>query len=145
MISNIQPLSMTLGPMLNFFGKALRNSLKQENLFYSLEHIFVLKMVLDCDSVVVQQDLAEKLGKDKSFILRLVDSLEKDGLIRRIVDPNDRRRNILEVTYLGNQLLHKFYEIELKVSEALWKDLSHEEMDVFNNVLTKLKHNAEKL
>ena len=136
---------MTLGPMLNFFGKTLRNSLKQENLFYSLEHIFVLKMVLDCDSVVVQQDLAEKLGKDKSFILRLVDSLEKDCLIRRIVDPNDRRRNILEVTYLGNQLLHKFYEIELKVSEALWKDLSHEEMDVFNNVLTKLKHNAEKL
>ena len=102
MASNIKPLGLTLGPLLNMIGKAMRVLLKEKGISYSLEQLYILTVVRDSEEVVVQQDLAETLGKDKSFILRIVDSLENDGLIRRIVDSNDRRRNILEVTYLGN-------------------------------------------
>lgn len=141
MVSHIKPLGMAVGPVLSMFGKAMRAILKQEELPYTLEQLYVLYVVRECKETVVQQDLAEKLGKDKSFILRIVDSLEKEGLIRRIVDANDRRRNILEVTYLGNQLLNRFFEIELKLTEVLMKDIEKEEMETFYNVITKIRHN----
>ncbi len=44
---------------------------------------------------VVQQDMADVLGKDKSSILRLIDSLEEQKLVNRVNDPHDRRRNCL--------------------------------------------------
>lgn len=143
MASNIKPLGMSLGPLLNLLGKAMRAILKQEGIPYSLEQLFVLSVVRDSKEAVVQQDLAEQLGKDKSFILRVVDSLEKAGMIRRIVDSNDRRRNILEVTYLGNQLVNRFYEIELKVTEVFFKGISEEEIEAYHYVIGKIRANFE--
>lgn len=131
--------------MLSVLGKAMRLILKQEGVPYSLEQLYTLNIVRNCKDIVVQQDLVEKLGKDKSVILRLVDSLEKEELIRRIVDVNDRRRNILEITYLGNQLLNKFQEVEIRVSEVLMKDITGEEIKVFYDVIEKMTANSEKM
>lgn len=143
MASNIKPLGMTLGPLLSLLGKAMRSILKQEGIPYSLEQLIILTVVRDSKEAVVQQDLAEKLGKDKSFILRVVDSLEKAGMIRRIVDFNDRRRNILEVTYLGNQLVNRFYDIELRVTEVFFKGITDQEIEAYHNVLAKIRANFE--
>jgi MarR family transcriptional regulator for hemolysin len=145
MIPTVKPIGIAIGPVLNILGRTMRLILKQEGVSYSLEQLYILSMVRDRKDTVVQQDLAERLGKDKSVILRIVDSLEKEKLIRRIVDSNDRRRNILEVTYLGNQLMNKFQEIELKVSEALIKDISEEEINNFYNVVSKMRINADKI
>lgn len=131
--------------MLSVLGKAMRLILKQEGVPYSLEQLYTLNIVRNCKDIVVQQDLVEKLGKDKSVILRIVDSLEKEELIRRIVDVNDRRRNILEITYLGNQLLNKFQEVEIRVSEVLMKDITGEEIKVFYDVIEKMTANSEKM
>lgn len=145
MVSRIKPIGISLGPMLSVLGKAMRLILKQEGVPYSLEQLYTLNIVRNCKDIVVQQDLVEKLGKDKSVILRLVDSLEKEELIRRIVDVNDRRRNILEITYLGNRLLNKFHEVEIRVSEVLMKDITGEEIKVFYDVIEKMTANSEKM
>lgn len=145
MATNIKPLGVTLGPMLAAITRPIKAILKQEEIPYSIEHLVLLKITRECKDSVVQQDLAEKMGKDKSMILRIVDILEKDGLLRRIVDPNDRRRNILEVTYLGNQFINRFQEIELMISTELLKNLTDEEIESFFSVVEKIKTNAEKL
>lgn len=145
MVSRIKPIGISLGPMLSVLGKAMRLILKQEGVPYSLEQLYTLNIVRNCKDIVVQQDLVEKLGKDKSVILRIVDSLEKEELIRRIVDVNDRRRNILEITYLGNRLLNKFHEVEIRVSEVLMKDITGEEIKVFYDVIEKMTANSEKM
>lgn len=145
MVSRIKPIGISLGPMLSVLGKAMRLILKQEGVPYSLEQLYTLNIVRNCKDIVVQQDLVEKLGKDKSVILRIVDSLEKEELIRRIVDVNDRRRNILEITYLGNRLLNKFHEVEVRVSEILLKDITGEEIKVFYDVIEKMTANSEKM
>ncbi len=120
----------------------MRNILKQEEIPYTLEQLYLLRMVRDCKATLVKQDLAEMFGKDKSYILRMVDLLEKDQLIRRIVDSSDRRRNILEVTYMGNQLVNQIQEFEIQVSERLLRDISNEEMDVFYEVISKIRSNT---
>lgn len=139
MASNIKPLGLTLGPLLWTLTKALRILLKQEDIPYTFDQIIILRIVRECKEDVVQQDIADKLNKDKSVILRAIDSLENDGLIRRIVDPADRRRNILEITYQGNQLMNRFYDIEMKATQELLKDLTDDEINVFFNTISKIK------
>lgn len=43
------------------------------------------------------------MGVDRSDMVRLVDSLEKRNLAKRVKDPKDRRRQIISVTKKGTK------------------------------------------
>lgn len=140
---NIQPLGIALGSMKRIIARPIKARLKENGINYPLEHLIILRIVKYCKHSMVQQDIAELLGKNKSVILRMVDALEKDGFICRIIDPNDRRRNILEVTEKGNKLIEQVYDIEMKVTEELLKGLSDNDIDSFYNVLAQIRINSE--
>ncbi|MDR3724792.1 MAG: MarR family transcriptional regulator [Terracidiphilus sp.] len=48
---------------------------------------------------------AERLGLKHNSTVELVDRSEREGLLTRTADPNDKRRAILLVTRKGNQIL----------------------------------------
>lgn len=48
-----------------------------------------------------QQNAAELLGVDRTTMVMLVDTLEAKGLVERHRSPEDRRKNIVEVTPAG--------------------------------------------
>lgn len=50
---------------------------------------------------VTQRELAEFLSLDPSQIVSLVDQLEAAGLVKREVDPADRRSRVVRATTLG--------------------------------------------
>ncbi|WP_230879980.1 MarR family winged helix-turn-helix transcriptional regulator [Planomonospora sp. ID67723] len=50
-----------------------------------------------------QADLAKAIGHDKNRIVRDIDALEKEGLLRRTPDPADRRANRLHLTRTGRR------------------------------------------
>jgi DNA-binding MarR family transcriptional regulator len=50
-----------------------------------------------------QADLAKTIGHDKNRIVRDIDVLEKEGLLRRTPDPADRRANRLHLTQTGRR------------------------------------------
>lgn len=54
-----------------------------------------------------QQQAAEGLGVDRTTMVALLDGLETKGLLSRRVDPDDRRRNVLEVTAAGRKTLRR--------------------------------------
>lgn len=55
-------------------------------------------------SEVSQQDMANAMDIDRSEVVRLIDSLEKAGLVTRTRDPEDRRKYRLAITAAGNRL-----------------------------------------
>jgi DNA-binding MarR family transcriptional regulator len=59
---------------------------------------------LDPDRPLPARDLAERLDCDPSNITVLVDKLERLGLVRRQVDPADRRLRTLVVTDEGRRV-----------------------------------------
>ncbi|HKT01550.1 MAG TPA: MarR family transcriptional regulator [Rugosimonospora sp.] len=59
---------------------------------------------LDPDRPVPARDLAASLACDRSNITGLVDRLEQAGLVRRQIDPADRRIKTLVVTEAGRQV-----------------------------------------
>jgi DNA-binding MarR family transcriptional regulator len=52
-----------------------------------------------------QQQLADRLDADKSHVVRLIDQLQRRGLITRTPHPTDRRRHEIELTADGRELV----------------------------------------
>lgn len=64
-----------------------------------------------------QHNLAKMLEIDPSQVVALVNSLESRGLLRRQVDPNDRRTNAVVMTDEGKNYYDKVHEAT-KTAEA---------------------------
>lgn len=66
---------------------------------------------LDPDRPLPARELAEQLGCDRSNVTALVDKLEQAGLVRRRVDPADRRQKTLVVTDVGRRVRDRVHRV----------------------------------
>jgi DNA-binding MarR family transcriptional regulator len=53
-----------------------------------------------------QQRAAQRLGIDRTTMVAMLDTLEGKGLVSRHPDADDRRRNVVELTDHGRDVLH---------------------------------------
>lgn len=82
-----------------------------------------------------QQDLCKASFRDKPSITRLVDNLEKAGLVRRVAATNDRRINLIFLTKEGQQLQDQTMKMaDQTLNEALLR-VPADKVDVCKQVL----------
>jgi len=62
--------------------------------------------VLAAHDPLSQLEVAGRLGVDRTTMVALVDTLETKQLVARRRSPHDRRRNIVELTATGREVLH---------------------------------------
>jgi DNA-binding MarR family transcriptional regulator len=58
---------------------------------------------LSRSDVMSQQEVARRLGIDRTTMVALIDGLERKNLVERHPDPDDRRRNIAALTAGGRE------------------------------------------
>lgn len=137
------PLGMHIGKVMRYIFKSIIqrfNELSGDKL--TLEQFGILHTIKEKEEEVFLKDMAETMGKDKSGILRQIDSLEKKNLIRRVADKTDRRRNFLMITKNGERVVQEFFEIERKLTQELQAGISDEDLNTFYNVINKILENA---
>lgn len=83
-------------------------------------------------------DLASKLTCVRSNITQLVDRMEKDGLVRRIDHPSDRRGVRAELTPLGRERFHAGQEAANKIHQEIEKKLSAADQKALEHALKLL-------
>ncbi len=76
---------------------------------------FILRHLWGDQDGCRQQELADKTDKDKASLTKLVDNLEKRGLVRRSMDDEDRRGKRVWLTTHGHQLKDTVYPLALSV------------------------------
>ena len=54
-----------------------------------------------------QQQVAQRLGIDRTTMVALLDTLEGKGLVSRHPDAEDRRRNVVELSAAGQDVLRR--------------------------------------
>jgi len=107
---------------------------------------FGLLHAISCkEEDVIQKDMADMMGKDKSAILRLIDSLEEKGLVRRVADIKDRRKNYLMVTKLGYRVIEQYMKIADDMMVVIQEGLSQEEIDTYHRVVSHITNKAKKM
>ena len=103
--------------------RALKRFAAGSNIDIPAESLGILLTVHYSDTDTIQQDIADIVKKDKSAVLRQIDNLEKKNLVQRIVEPNNRRQNIIRITDEGinlvNEINKKLNEIQTLLSEGL--------------------------
>jgi len=50
---------------------------------------------------LTQQEIAIQMQKDKNSITKLIDGLQRKGYVVRKIDSDDRRKNMVHVTAMG--------------------------------------------
>jgi MarR family transcriptional regulator for hemolysin len=140
------PLVMETGKMMREVVRVLKKrTVEQAEIRLTIEEFVLLHTIYKNEVDVIQKDMAYILGKDKSSILRLIDSLEEKDLVRRVVDPTDRRKNYLMVTKNGEKELKEYLKVAFKLMDEIKEGLSESDMITFYKVVNQIRLNSEKL
>ena len=140
------PLGMAVIEMLKPMFHVLEiRTAKQTEIKLTMAQFGLLFTISQEKDEVILKDMAEKMGKDKSSILRMIDLLENKELVRRVVDQNDRRKNQLLVTKKGERFITEFRKIEFELNCELEEGLTDAEMQNFYKVVNHLKNKSNQL
>jgi DNA-binding MarR family transcriptional regulator len=85
-----------------------------------------------------QRQVAKSMGVDAVNFGQMIDALEQKGLIKRQIDPDDRRARQLYVTPRGTDLRRRLRPSLLSAQERLLKPLSKAERNVFLDLLVRV-------
>jgi DNA-binding MarR family transcriptional regulator len=85
-------------------------------------------------------ELSSILEIDNSAITRLVDRLEKSGLVRRESNPADRRQYLIGITGKGMQQTLEAQKISNAVNDKIREGFSDNEIAVFQRVMASFDH-----
>lgn len=137
-------LNKQLGVFLNFvhnrFKKYLTAFFQESGYNITPEQFLLLDALWDM-GVMSQQKIADTMLKDKNSVVKLVDTLEKKGLVRRGASSRDRRQNLIEVTPRGLEIKEGVTAAAIKAVDLITKDISKEDLHIFLNVLFNMSEN----
>jgi DNA-binding MarR family transcriptional regulator len=106
----------------------------------SLEWYGILLMLTQADGGAVRpSELAEGIGLSRSATTRLVDRLERDGLVGRETCPTDRRGSFVSLTPRGEELFKRAGRVHIRgIDQHVGSHLTAKEMADLRRILTKL-------
>jgi len=140
------PFGMAVGTMMREVGRLLKKRIaEQDNIDLSIEQIGLLLVIFMHKEEVIQQELACSMGKDKSAILRTIDTIEAKDLLKRVSDTADRRKKYLMITKKGERVIEQYLALELDLTTKLIVGLTEEEVTTFYKVLNHIKTIAKTL
>ena len=90
-----------------------------------------------------QTELADRLGLEDASVVRLIDRLERDGLIERRTAA-DRRIRTVHVTDKAKPIVAEIGKAAAQLRQELYRDVKPAELEAATRVLTKLRAKLEK-
>jgi DNA-binding MarR family transcriptional regulator len=88
-----------------------------------------------------QQQLCDKTFRDKPSITRLLDNLEKQGLVVRKASESDKRVNYIFLSSTAKNLQNDTIEIANQTMDEALVGISKDEIETVKNVLQKVYDN----
>ncbi len=96
----------------------------------------------NCPESKTPAELADLAGVTRATMTGLVDTLERDGLVKREHGTVDRRMMSVSLTQLGQELLQKALPPHFQKMSELMRPLSRDERKTLVGLLTKIGQRA---
>ena len=124
------------------FNRALLTNFRKNNISLTKEQWTILG-VLWKNEGCTQQTLADQTSTDKPGITRLIDHLEKENLVERHPDANDKRLKLIFLTTKGKSIEK---EVMIVVNETLKnaiRDIEPERLEIVKETFLQIYNNLE--
>lgn len=122
--------------------KIFSKELSKNNINLTPEQYLVMDILWD-QGTLSQQTIADIIQKDKNSVTKFIDSLEKKGLVSRMVNKNDRRINNIIVSEEGLKLKDKTTEVAINMMQNVLADISEDDLLIFDKVMNQIKSNID--
>jgi DNA-binding MarR family transcriptional regulator len=99
---------------------------------------FAVLITVHANTGVSQNEIARRGYKDKTNVARIIDGLEKRGLLARRSDAADRRAFRVELTAGGQELMLQLFPLVARLNEAATKGLSAPESELMLGFLARI-------
>ena len=90
-----------------------------------------------------QQELCTRTFRDKASITRLIDNIEKLGLVERIASKDDRRVNMVYLTDAAKPLHEATYNLANQTMNEALQGISKEEIEIVKSVFQRVYENSK--
>ncbi len=92
-----------------------------------------------------QRELAEQLHVTPATVTVSLRSMERDGYVTKIADPNDMRRKRIALTDKGREVLDKLDEVYERIGIAMTDGFTDEERAQVSDYFKRMIENLNKL
>jgi DNA-binding MarR family transcriptional regulator len=122
--------------LLSRLSKSTYRKMPESLLGMSLRHFVALSYIAEPGGIS-QQQLSEILGIDANNTVLLLNEMEGQGLIRRVRDPTDRRRHLVEATKHGEEAFERAQRTRETVEDEVLGALTATERATLHRLLAK--------
>ena len=122
--------------LLSRLSKSTYRKMPESLLGMSLRNFLALSYIVDPGGIS-QQQLSEILCIDANNTVLLLNDMEGQGLIRRVRDPTDRRRHLVEATEHGQDLFERAQRTRETVEDDVLGALTASERATLHRLLAK--------
>jgi MarR family transcriptional regulator, transcriptional regulator for hemolysin len=136
----------SIGFIINRTAKTLIHTFEQElrNKFgITFGQWKIIIILANNNDGLFQKEIADKLGLEGPTIIPIIDKLEKDGFVKRIVDKNDRRNNRICLTEKTINSLDSMISYALKIKEISIRNIPEQDISITKNTLEKMSNNIQ--
>jgi DNA-binding MarR family transcriptional regulator len=97
-----------------------------------------LRVITRSEQPLRMTELADQLGIVPRSLTRVIDTLENAGLVRREIDPRNRRAILLHLTDRGKAVRDDMREARRRAAEDLFAPLTVEDRKTLTELLTMI-------
>lgn len=90
---------------------------------------------------LTQKELADKVGIESATLVPIIDKMEKENLLKRKPDSNDRRVNRIYLTSKTDSLWESMTECALKIRKSSTRNISDADIQTTLETLRKISKN----
>ncbi len=94
--------------------------------------------VLCSERCTTQKELAVSIDKDQTTVVRMIHSMERKGIVKKIFNDQDRRSHYLFLTKKGEEIKQKILPVVNDAHQYVTSNLSEEEIQQLKLLLNKL-------
>lgn len=88
-------------------------------------------------------ELSRQTGLANTTLTSMLDRMEAAGLLQRLSDPQDRRKNLIALTEKAACLKESYDKVSVEMNEVYFKDFSREEIAAFEGYLRRVLDNVK--
>lgn len=132
-----------LGKTAKFAGFYFIDTFHEHGIELSREQWLVLKKLNDKDGQT-QNDLASITNRSKTSLTRLINTMERKGLVYRVLSIKDKRVNHIHLSDFGKSTFLSSLPVIDKIMDELEENISQKDLAKTIDVLRQIQHNINK-